>query len=55
MKGLFNQQTLEQLKLAQSVKVASERFTAMHLEGRPMTRPMILKYANSLFGEMKIT
>jgi len=46
MKGLFKQQTLKQLKLAQLGKVLYKWFTAMHYKEKPVTAPMLIEKAN---------
>jgi hypothetical protein len=46
MKGLFKQQTLKQLKLAQLEKVLYKWFTAMHYKGKPVTAPMLIEKVN---------
>jgi hypothetical protein len=54
VKDLFKQQTLKEPKLVQLDKVLFKWFTAMCSKGNPMTRPMIIDKAISVYDEMKI-
>jgi len=55
VKGLLKRQTLKQPKLAQLDKVLYRWFTTMRSEGKPVTGPMIIEKAKSLYDEMKVS
>jgi hypothetical protein len=54
VKAVFKQQTLKEPKLVQLDKVLFKWFTAMCSKGNPVTRPMIIDKAISVYDEMKI-